>query len=373
MEKIFILIVLMIYPFTSTFGYHDDVQSKSKQLLQVKKTIKEKEQEKEKFILQEKIFKNELEVLNKNIELTEKKLEKCSLDIKIAQQNLEKSSRIYNDAFSKSSNWNKVILDEIRRFNKMTFSVSYAQNPLEYKVRRKSLEYKKNSFDKAKKTATISALNIKKWKKTKKDILNLQENENKLIARHRDMVQEKNKLLNMTLSKRFVAEQEIKALNDSAKAMQSLINKINATNKKKQATTVQQHQKPVVRRKKSLLWPVDGKVIVDFGKTKHPELSTYVISNGIKIKAADFSRVKNIDSGTVVFIGEFRSYGKVVIVDHKNSTFSIYGLLDKIFVKEDQQVLKNAVIALLGSGDHSVLYFEIRQNNIPDDPRLWLI
>ncbi|MCA6069729.1 MAG: peptidoglycan DD-metalloendopeptidase family protein [Endomicrobium sp.] len=373
MKKIFILIILMIYSFVSAFGHYDDAQSKSKQLLKVKKTIKEKEQEKEKFILQERIFKKELEVLNKNIELTEKKLEKCSSDIKIAQQNLDKSSRIYNDAFSKSSNWNKIILDEIKRFNKMTFSVSYSQNPLEYKIRQKSLEHKKNNFDQAKKTATVSAMEIKKWEKSKKDLLNLQENENKLIARHRDMLKEKNKLLNTTSGRRLVAEQEIRVLNDSAKAMQLLINKINAINKRKQATVVRWSQKSIVKRKKSLLWPVDGKIIVNFGKTKHLELNTYVISNGIKIKAADFSRVKSIDSGIVVFTGEFRSYGKIVIIDHKNSTFSVYGLLDKIFVKEDQQVLKNTVIALLGSGKHSVLYFEIRQNNIPDNPHLWLI
>ncbi|MCA6071012.1 MAG: peptidoglycan DD-metalloendopeptidase family protein, partial [Endomicrobium sp.] len=176
-----------------------------------------------------------------------------------------------------------------------------------------------------------------------------------------------------TSGKRLVAEQEIRALNDSAKAMQSLIDRINATNKRKQATVARRHQMSVVRRKKSLPWPVDGKIIVNFGKTKRLELNTYVISNGIKIKTADFSRVKSIDSGTVVFTGEFRSYGKIVIIDHKNSTFSVYGLLDKIFVKEDQQVLKNTVIALLGSGKHSVLYFEIRQNNISDDPHLWLV
>jgi septal ring factor EnvC (AmiA/AmiB activator) len=125
-------------------------------------------------------------------------------------------------------------------------------------------------------------------------------------------------------------------------------------------------------RKKSLPWPVNGKVIAKFGKNKHPELDTYVISNGIKIDAADFSRVKSVDSGTVVFTGEFRSYGKVVIIDHKDSIFSVYGLLDHILVKEDQKVLKEDVIADLGGGKNSYLYFEIRQNNIPDDPILWL-
>jgi septal ring factor EnvC (AmiA/AmiB activator) len=30
------------------------------------------------------------------------------------------------------------------------------------------------------------------------------------------------------------------------------------------------------------------------------------------------------------------------------------------------------VIANLGKGENNILYFEIRCNNIPDDPLLWL-
>jgi septal ring factor EnvC (AmiA/AmiB activator) len=292
-------------------------------------------------------------------------------DIKTAQNNLEKSSKIYNAAFSKSFDWNQIMLDEIKLFNKMTFLVSYEQNPFEYKIRRKSLEYEKANFDKAKYEAAVSATDIKKWEKSKKDLLDLQKNETNLVSQHKDMLKEKGELLNTTSGKRLAAEQEIRTLNDSAKAMQALINKINSDTKKNQVTIIRAPT-PAIKRKKSLPWPVNGKVIVNFGKTKHHELDTYVISNGIKIKAADFSQVKNIDSGIVVFTGEFRSYGKVVIIDHKNSTFSVYGFLDNIYVKEDQKISTGTVIALLGSGKSSILYFEIRQNNIPDDPLLWL-
>ncbi|MDR1104600.1 MAG: peptidoglycan DD-metalloendopeptidase family protein, partial [Endomicrobium sp.] len=80
----------------------------------------------------------------------------------------------------------------------------------------------------------------------------------------------------------------------------------------------------------------------------------------------------SIDSGKVVFTGAFRSYGKVVIIDHKNATFSVYGFLNKIYAKEGQKVSKETIIADIGSEKDAVLYLEIRQNNIPDDPLLWL-
>jgi hypothetical protein len=73
MKKINILIILLIYYFMSIFVYADDKHLKSQQLSEVKKTIKQKEQEKEKLLLQEMIFKKELQSLNSNIERTEKK------------------------------------------------------------------------------------------------------------------------------------------------------------------------------------------------------------------------------------------------------------------------------------------------------------
>jgi murein DD-endopeptidase MepM/ murein hydrolase activator NlpD len=348
-------------------AYAEDVNIKLQQLSEVRKTIRIKEHEKEKFALQEKKFKKELRVLNDNIEQIEKKLQKCSLDIKTTQRNLENSSKTYNDAFSKSLNWNKIILDEIKLFNKMTFIFSYEQNPMEYKIRCKSLEYKKANFEKERKAVIVSAMDIKRWKKSKKDLLNLRQHENNLIVECKKVIKEKNELLNTTLGKRLKAEKELKALNESAKAMQVLINKINMSR-----TVSARVSTPKVKRKKSLPWPVDGKILAKFGKNKHPELDTYVINNGVKIAAGDFCQVKSIDSGIVVFTGPFRSYGKVVIIDHNNSTFSVYGLLERILVKDDQKVSQGTVIAELGSGKRSILYFEIRQNNIPDDPALWL-
>ncbi|MDR2811757.1 MAG: peptidoglycan DD-metalloendopeptidase family protein [Endomicrobium sp.] len=344
---------------------------KAKRLSDIKQSIREKQIEKDKLVLQEKIYQKELKIINETIGETENKLEKVSKDIESALKNINKSVKDYNSASLRKSNWNKTILEELNLFHKMTFLKSYTKDPMEYKLRLKSLEYGKNNFEKEKKSIESLVYNLQKLEKSKQNLTKLRQREIEFVAQNKSLLEGKNKILKTTADKRRHAEKEIRALNDSAKALQALINKINSENAKKRETTMCQTT-PQIKRKKSLTWPVAGNVISYFGKTKHPELDTYIINNGIKISTSDYAKVKSIDSGEIVFTGVFRSYGKVVIIDHKNATFFVYGFLNKIYVKEGQKVSKDEVIADIGRERDAVLYFEIRQNNIPDDPLLWL-
>jgi len=368
LSNLFISAFLLFCFFGLALGENENIKAHSKQLSEVKKSIREKQFEKDKLVLQERIFKKELDCLNKNIKQNEKNLAKCSKDIRIAQNNLAKSSKIYDFALSKSVRLNKIILEEIKLFNKMTFRSSYKQNPVEYKIRAESLKYRKKNFEKERKIAAISALNMKKWEKSRKEVLNLQLRERRLVVLNRNTLKEKNELLKNVSNKRVSAEKTIKALNESAKALQALINKLTMASKQKRMTD----KVLQVKRTKTLLWPVNGKIVATFGKNKHPELdNTYTISNGIEIKAADFSQVKSVESGVVVFARPFRSYGKIIIIDHSDIV-SVYGGLKDILVKEKQKVSKGAVIANLGSGESSVLHFGIQYNGVMDNPMLWL-
>ena len=40
--------------------------------------------------------------------------------------------------------------------------------------------------------------------------------------------------------------------------------------------------------------------------------------------------------------------------------------------EENQKVIRQQEIAKVGSGDKSVLYFEIRQGDVSENPLLWL-
>lgn len=367
-KRIILLTLISIFLGSQLVYAQQNVQAQTKKLSDVNKTLKAKQLEKEKLLKQENIYKRELKNLNDSIARTENHLKKIATDIKVAESNLKKASAQYNEAFKKSSDWNKAMLDELELFNKMNAATYYEADPVEYKIRTEALKDKKNNFDKEKKTADVSASAIKKWESAKKELLELRKKENRLAEEKRNLIKEKNAILKTTAGKRAAAEAEIKELNESAKELQALIKKLSASSGKTTTITAASNKN---LRKKSLPWPVEGKIVLNYGKNKHPELDTYVISNGIKIKAANSAQVRSVDTGTVVFTGKFRSYGNVIIIDHKDS-YSIYGQLNQILVSEDQKVVRSAVIATLGKNDESVLYFEIRKDNVPDNPLLWL-
>ncbi|MDR1695078.1 MAG: peptidoglycan DD-metalloendopeptidase family protein [Endomicrobium sp.] len=384
MKKSTAVILCFFLQFVSAFAQETEIKDQSKQLSEVNKTIKAKQIEKDRLALQERVFKRELRTLNDLIEKNEKRLAQISNEIKTAQKNLDSASKHYDSAFSKSRNLNNAMLDEFAVFHKATFALPYEKDPAIYKVMEAALRDKKESFDTETKSAAASSSEVKRWEKAKRELSNLRAQENKFVTERKNLIKEKNDLLTTTSGKKAAAEIEIKSLNESARELQELIRKLTQIQKQKEKEEREKERAkgkpgkkpprvkiPEEKRKRALPWPVDGKVTVKFGRNKHKELDAYVISNGIKIKTKDYEQVKSVDSGSVVFTGNFRSYGKVVIIDHKDY-FSVYGQLDKILVLDEQKVSRGSVLASLGSGDESVLYFEIRYDNAPDNPMLWL-
>ena len=124
-----------------------------------------------------------------------------------------------------------------------------------------------------------------------------------------------------------------------------------------------------------LKWPYRGKVIRGYGTYSDPRYKTKFKSNGIDIKASIGQSVKSVDSGVVVFAEWFGSSGKVVIIDHKNGFHTLYSHNSKILVSKGDEVQKNQEIALTGDTgnvDQPSLHFEIRKKGKPVDPMLYL-
>lgn len=125
----------------------------------------------------------------------------------------------------------------------------------------------------------------------------------------------------------------------------------------------------------ALGWPVEGKVLEGFGRQRDPKFSTYTVSNGLKIAAAAGVPVHAVFQGTVLFSQWFKGYGNLIIVDHGNHVFSLYGNVKAPGVAVGDRVAAGQTIAQVGESDDQsagVLYFEIRQDNRPEDPRKWL-
>ncbi|HEX2060750.1 MAG TPA: peptidoglycan DD-metalloendopeptidase family protein [Thermoanaerobaculia bacterium] len=125
----------------------------------------------------------------------------------------------------------------------------------------------------------------------------------------------------------------------------------------------------------ALAWPVEGKVIERFGRQRNPKFATYTVNNGLKIEAVPGTQVRAVFQGTVLFAQWFKGYGNLIILDHGNRVFTLYGNLKQPAVSKGDRIATGQPIAGVGESDEvdsGHLYFEVRQDNRPEDPQKWL-
>jgi len=123
-----------------------------------------------------------------------------------------------------------------------------------------------------------------------------------------------------------------------------------------------------------LEWPVKGTVSAPFGKFKHPEFAAEIVRNGIDIDAAMGEEIKAVERGRVVYAERFSGYGKMVIVDHGERYFTIYGHLSEILKKSGDEIRKGEILGRVGESDSlagAKLYFEMRKDGRSIDPVPW--
>ena len=347
---------------------NSDLNTRKKELNKLQTDISNKKAEKTKLVKEEKKVKNELQKILKSIEKNEQELKALNEKISETGKQLQLASDIYAESDTSKQKYAQIINDKYVAYTKDKL-VSYFDYPMEFKVKQTDIKNVSKKYTAAKDKSITAQSDINKYTTAKKDYENLKSKQQSLMEKNKKLQKDKNALLKTTAGKRAKAEQEIKEMNNSEKALKALVDKLIKASKSQDKT-----RKPTTAntRRNNLPWPVDGKIILNYGKNKHPDLDTNVISNGIKIKAKDNASIKAVDEGTVLFSGEFRSYGNMVIVDHKGVFFSFYCQLNKILVKENQKVIRQQEIAKVGSGDKSMLYFEIRQGDVSENPLLWL-
>ena len=95
---------------------------------------------------------------------------------------------------------------------------------------------------------------------------------------------------------------------------------------------------------------------------------------GITISAEPNSPVKAVGPGEVVFASDFNTLKNLVILDHGNSYLTLYGNLHSLTVNPGKTIKKDAVIGKTygeAPNQENSLYFEIRKNGVPVDPKIW--
>ena len=118
-------------------------------------------------------------------------------------------------------------------------------------------------------------------------------------------------------------------------------------------------------------WPLAGNLLAGFGA----RLPDGRVSEGVLIGAAKGSAVNAVADGSVVYADWMRGYGMLLIVDHGNGTMSLYANNDALLKPVGAKVRRGDALARVGdSGGQGApaLYFELRRNGQPVDPRVWL-
>jgi len=120
-----------------------------------------------------------------------------------------------------------------------------------------------------------------------------------------------------------------------------------------------------------LPWPLEGRVLTRFGMQRHPQFGTMVFRRGIEIEAHEGQEVRAVKEGEVVYADWYKGYGKLLIIDHGNGFYTLYGYLSRLDLGKGDRVAKGQVIGLAGETGGfkgSKLYFEVRRNGEAEDP-----
>ena len=118
--------------------------------------------------------------------------------------------------------------------------------------------------------------------------------------------------------------------------------------------------------------PVLGTIKARFGDVKSVGKLRW---NGYFITASSGTPVRTIADGAVVYSDWLQGFGMLVIVDHGDNYMTLYGGNREVTVRKDDWVESGATIATVGdSGGQksSGVYFEIRHNAKPVDPKEWV-
>ena len=126
-----------------------------------------------------------------------------------------------------------------------------------------------------------------------------------------------------------------------------------------------------VSRKGKLKWPLKGRVAHSFGSKRSGTLRW----QGWLISASAGDAVKTVHHGRVVFSNYLRGFGLLVIVDHGDGYMTLYAHNQELLRETGDWVQSNEVISRAGDTgglNKPALYFEIRKQGNPADPKVWL-
>lgn len=128
--------------------------------------------------------------------------------------------------------------------------------------------------------------------------------------------------------------------------------------------------KPFAQRRGALRLPLDGKVLAGFGA----RLPDGRASQGWLVAGRTGANVLAVAPGRVAFADWLKGYGLIVILDHGDGYMSLYAQNDSLLREAGEWVAAGEALAGVGSSGgqaEAALYFELRRNGAPVNPKGW--
>jgi septal ring factor EnvC (AmiA/AmiB activator) len=121
-----------------------------------------------------------------------------------------------------------------------------------------------------------------------------------------------------------------------------------------------------------LVWPVRGTTVNDYGDAR---AGGQIRWNGVVIGAEAGTPVNAIYYGRVAYADWLTGLGLLIILDHGAGYMSLYGHNEVLTKEPGDWVVPGEIIARVGDTggqQQTAVYFEIRENGEPLDPRRWM-
>lgn len=193
------------------------------------------------------------------------------------------------------------------------------------------------------------------------------------LLRERDVLgqnkQERQRTLQLLEQSIANKDNELKALETDRQQLETLLQRVAAAAKAAGSASLNQ---PFAKLKGKLPWPTKGKLLQNFGSSR---MQGKLHWQGMLIGAGEGEPVQAIHKGQIVFADYLRGHGLLVIVDHGGGFMSLYAHNQTLYKSVGDQVTSGEQIASVGQSggrESAALYFELRADGAPIDPRQWL-
>ena len=178
------------------------------------------------------------------------------------------------------------------------------------------------------------------------------------------------------------AKKKADALGKQAKNLEDLLAKLEKEKQKKmkKMADAAAKQKPILsvptpsavkgafeKSLGSLPLPARGRIIQKYGDTTLGGGS----AKGLTMETRPNAQIIAPFDGTVLFAGEFKGYGNLIIIEHSDGYHSLLSGLTRIDCAVGQNVLTGEPVGVMSNGNNNKLYMEFRQKGQPVNPQQW--